>query len=143
MRVIHRIRVEGTTAAADRLRVLLHKAGFLLVPDSSAAVTIELSDGDRLSLDSVDSPLEARIEANLEELDRRFACGAYLKQRAGGNRDPARAVLTVPAGLAEGVALAILRAVVQVSDQAVQPHTFGSLGPTPSTKRPWWRFWTS
>ena len=143
MRVIHRIRVEGTTAAADRLRVLLHKAGFLLVPDSSAAVTIELSDGDRLSLDSVDSPLEARIEANLEELDKRFSTGAYWKHRAGGNRDPSRALIIVPAGLAEGVALAILRAIVQVSDQAVQPHTFGSLGPTPSTKRPWWRFWTS
>ena len=140
MRIIHRIRVEGATEAADRLRVLLHKAGFILVPDSSAAVTIEFLDGDHLVLDSVDSPLEARIEDNLEALDKRFGCGSYVKQRAAGNRDPERAVLTVPARMAEGVALAVLRAIVQVSEQQeqVKPPYFVIAPP-----RPWWRFWTS
>ena len=42
MRGFHRIRVEGTCLAADRLREYLHRTGYTLVPDSGYAVRIDL-----------------------------------------------------------------------------------------------------
>lgn len=139
MRAIHRIRVDGTTAAADRLREYLHRASFLLVPDSSAGYTITIEDGPALTLDSVDSLLEQRIEANLEDLETRFpGCGAYVKRRAGGNQDPDAAIVTAPPQLHEGVALAIFRAILQSSEQAAPEDV-----PIPAFARtsPWWQFW--
>lgn len=118
MRYLHRIRVEGTSEAADRLRVLLHKAGYLLVPDTSAGYTVTVQDGEHLSLDSVDSDLERGILRNLHELDARFpGCGSVFVTRAGGNQDPDAAVLTVPKDIHEGVAIAMLRAIDQASEQ--------------------------
>lgn len=144
MRIINRVRVDGVCEAADRLRVMLAKCSFLLVPDSSAAYTFVLEDGPALALDSVDSPLEAKIEDNLEELHARFpGAGEYLKRRAGGNRDPQRCVVTVPPGLHEAVALAILRAVVQVSEQ-LEPVPVSAPTPAPAApRRPWYKFWAA
>ena len=128
-RVIYRIRVDGTNRAADRLREYLHAAGFRVVDDTSAAYRVSLQDGAVFALDSVDSPLEQRIEMHLEELSVRFGCGAYVKQRAGGNRNPNAAVITVPdeEAIQEGTALAVFRAIEQVS---VQPRA-----------RRWWLLW--
>src|SRR3990167_7531364 len=113
MRAYHRIRVDGATVAADRLREYLHRAKYLLVPDSHS-VRVDLEEGESLALDGVDSPLEARILANLQELD----CPHVLLKRAGGNQDPLAAVITVPAPLHEAVAQAVFRAIEQVSTQA-------------------------
>lgn len=141
VRVLHRVRVEGTSAAADRLRTLLSKCGFTLVVDSSADFTIEFAEGEQLTLDCVASAFEHRLEANLEELDARFpGCGRYLKHRAGGNQDPDRCIVTVPKVLSEGVALALLRAVLQISESP--PAASIAAAPVaPWRPKPWWKVW--
>lgn len=113
MRGFQRIRVEslGDSAAADRLREYLHGAGYTLVSDDTASVTIAVVSGASLGLDSVDAPLEARILANLEELDD----SVVALRRAGGNRDPRRVVVTVPPAMSEVVARAVFRAIEQVA----------------------------
>jgi hypothetical protein len=137
VRAVNRVCVRGTCEAADRLRVLLDKCSFVLVPDSTAALTIECQDGEDLSLDTVESPIERALEANLEELDARFECGSYRKRRATGNRDPRVAVVTVPTRMAEGVAIALLRAVVQCTEQRIPVETLT----TPMALSWWRRLW--
>ena len=119
MRHLNRIRVDGVTVAADRLRQYLGQAGYRLV-ERCPSLTITLDDGP-LALDSVDSPLEARILANLQEL----TPAPVLLKRAGGNQDPDAAAITAPEELEDAVARAVFRAIEQV---AVVP-------------RPWWALW--
>jgi hypothetical protein len=113
-----RIRVSGTSPAAELLRGYLAQtprsgrtAGVYTVIDKWPQYTVTLDAGERLCLDSVDSDFERRVEANLEELHD----GRYQKQRAGGNRDGRAMVITVPDGLAEAVARAVYRAILQVT----------------------------
>jgi hypothetical protein len=133
MRGIHRVRVEGTTLAADRLRQYLHKSGYVLVPDSSAGLTLTFEDG-ALALDSVDSPLEARILANLQEL----VPAPVLLQRAGGNQDPEAAVITAQAHHGELVARAVFRAIEQVANQATVAQR--AVIAAPVVSKAWWRW---
>ena len=121
MKGLQRIRVEsvGESEAADRLRAQLFQAGYTLVADDTASLAIVFHEdsGHALTLDSVDSPLEARLLANLEELVR----GPVQLHRAGGNRDATRAVITLPPAQAEVVAKAVFRAIEQVSTRPVVP----------------------
>ena len=135
MRAYHRIRVEGATPAADRLREYLHRSGYVLVPDSSYSVRVDCEEGEHLALDGVDSPLEAQILANLQELK----CPHVLLKRAGGNQDPRAAVITVPPALSDAVALAVFRAIEQVGNQSLEPER--PAVSAPPTRRPWWVFW--
>ena len=138
MRAIHRIRVDGTCAAADRLREYLHRYNFVLVPDSSYGFRLTVETGERLTIDSIDSPLERRILDLLQEKDREFpGIGQITVQRAGGNQDPRCAVLTVPDDeqVQLGVALAVVMAISQISEQ-IEPAP-----DTPAARRApsWWR----
>ena len=135
MRAYHRIRVEGATPAADRLREYLHRSGYVLVPDSSYSVRVDCEEGEHLALDGVDSPLEAQILANLQELK----CPHVLLKRAGGNQDPRAAVITVPPALSDAVALAVFRAIEQVGNQSLEPER--PAVSAPPARRPWWVFW--
>ena len=146
VRFIHRIRVEGTCPAADWLRLYLHRCGYTLVVDNSYGFMLTVEEGSDLSLDSVDSDLERKILEHLQEQEekRHWGCGAIRLIRAGGNQDPMQAVVTVPAlnlVVQEGVATAVLHAILQASEQVDPPVKAGVLADSVPVRRFWWWPW--
>lgn len=133
-----KISIGGTSPAAEHLRQMIRDTSqprretvHYELNDQYPAFRFVLDTGDRLAIDSVDSPLEARVEANLEEL-----CGdPYEKRRVGGNRDERVMVIDVPERHAKLVAIACYRALLQVTGHG-KPPLQRPVEPAPLTDGP-------
>lgn len=115
------IKVIGENETADRARALIQVVGvivehapqFTFVIREDTAIEIPVVDG-------VDSALEGRFVSLLTELTKILpAKGKVLLDRGGGNQDDRVLVITVPADIANrlAVAQAVYRTCVQLHDR--------------------------
>jgi hypothetical protein len=135
-----RLDLRGSGLVCDLVREKLQRtAGYRLVDRWAAfRLTIEEAEVSTLTIDGVDSVVEAAAVAQLDEQSRLhpgLGLGRIVLAREGGNRDPHALVLQIPANHArregdpypEALATAIHRAILVASRHGKRRSVWGWL----------------